>query len=136
MANSVLVQIIQDGVRNSTVKITGELDTSDVAVYTVLDITTLNQSGNGQKPTKVRVMHIDYAIASGLEVVLDWHANTNIALLPIAGRGKMTYLSFGGLQNNAGAGVNGNIDLYTIGYTSGKMVFSVILELIKEGGTL
>jgi hypothetical protein len=136
MANSVVVQIIQEGQRNAIVKITGELDTSDVAVNTILPMSLLNQSGTGATPTSVRIDHIDYSIGQQIEVVLDWHATTNVPILPIAGRGKMTFLSFGGLQNNAGVGKNGAIDIWTTGYASGIQVFSIVLELVKQGAYL
>jgi hypothetical protein len=132
MANSVAIQVIEDGARNSIVKITGVLDTSDVALQTGVDLTTLNQGGSGPTPTLARIDHIDYSISDQLEIQLQWHATTNVIIMPLAGRGRMSFWNFGGLQNNSGAGRNGNIDFKTTGWTSGTQVFSLILELVKQ----
>lgn len=136
MANSVVTQIVQEGPRNAIIKITGELDTSDFSVATVIDLTTLNQGGTGPVPAAIRIDYIDYSIGQQLEVILEWHATTNVPILPIAGRGRMPFLTFGGLQNNAGTGKNGNIDLRTTGYASGLQVFSLVLECVKQGANL
>lgn len=128
MANSVTTQVLQDGVRNAVIKITGVLDTSDVSSTVVVDVSTLFLS-----PTTVRIDHIDYSIGDPLEVVLWWAATTPVAILPIAGRGRMSYASFGGLINNAGVGVTGDITLTTTNYDSGTRVFSIVLELVKTG---
>jgi hypothetical protein len=136
MANSFDVQVLSEGSRNAVIKLTGVLTSSDLPLTTAVDITTLNQGGIGPTPTAVRIDYIDYSIADQLEVQLLWDATTPKELLPIAGRGRMPFNNFGGLQNNAGAGKNGNIKILTTGYTSGTQVFSVILELVKQGPVL
>jgi hypothetical protein len=132
MANSTNIQILIDGPRNAVVKITGILDTSNLALSTFVDLTTLTQGGTAPAPTRVRVDHIDYSIGDQLEVQLFWDATTDVAMLPIAGRGKMSFWNFGGLQDNSGAGRTGNILIQTTGWASGTQVFSVILELVKQ----
>lgn len=132
MANSTAIQLINDGPRNATIKITGILDTSNLALSTFVDLTTLTQGGTQPAPTRVRIDHIDYSIADQLEIQLYWDATTDVAILPIAGRGRMSFWSFGGLQDNSGAGRTGNILIQTTGWASGTQVFSVILELVKQ----
>ncbi|MGH7744177.1 MAG: hypothetical protein ACREQ5_05070 [Candidatus Dormibacteria bacterium] len=129
------IQIIQEGPRNAIVKLTGNLSTANLPLTTAVDVTTLNQGGTGPTPTSVRIDHIDYSISDQLEVQLQWHATTNLDLLPLAGRGRMSFWNFGGLQNNAGAGKNGNIDILTSGWASGTQVFSIVLELVKQGSS-
>ena len=129
MANSVQTQIITDGPRNATVKITGVLDTSDVALTSI--ILPANYSF---LPKGFRIYHLDYSISDQLEIQLLWNATVDVPILPLAGRGRMSFVDFGGLINNAGAGSTGGIDLKTNGYTSGTQVFSLVLELVKVGG--
>lgn len=136
MANSLTTQILEEGQRNVVVKIAGVLDTSDVALTTAIDVSTLNQSGIGATPTQVRIDHIDYSISDQLEVQLWWDATTDVIIMPIAGRGRMSFWNFGGLVNNSGAGKTGNILIKTTGWTSGTQVFSVILEMVKQGTNL
>lgn len=131
MANSFLKQVIEEGARNLIVKLTGVLDTSDLSVTTAIDHTLYNMSGIGPTPTGFRIDHIDFAITDQLEIQLQWHATTNVVILPLAGRGKQSYHHYGGLQNNSGVGKNGDIDIVTTGWTSGTQVFNIILDMIK-----
>ena len=79
-----------------------------------------------------RIDHLDYSISDQLEVQLLWDATTPVELLPIAGRGRMSFWNFGGLQNNA-TGATGKIQLMTNGWTTGTRVFSIVLEMVKIG---
>jgi hypothetical protein len=129
MANSLQTQIITDGPRNCTVKITGVLDTSDVSLTNVIS------TGNFSfAPKGFRVAHIDFSMTDQLELQLLWQATQDVPILPLAGRGRMSFVDFGGLINNAGAGATGGIDIKTTGWSSGTQVFSLVLELIKVGG--
>jgi hypothetical protein len=130
MANSVQIQTITDGPRNATVKVTGVLDTSNVGLTNI--ILPANFSNN---PKSFRIYHLDYSITDQLELQLLWQATADTVILPLAGRGRMSFYEFGGLINNAGAGKTGGIDLLTTGWASGVQVFSLVLELVKEGGT-
>jgi hypothetical protein len=136
MANSFLTQTIEEGPRNAVVKLTGVLDTSNLAVTDAVDPANFNMSGTGPVPEQFRIDHIDYSIADQLEVILWWDATADVAILPIAGRGKMSFWNFGGLQNNAGAGKTGKIQISTTGWASGTQVFSIVLELVKQGANL
>ncbi len=128
MANSVLTQILLDGTRNAVMKVTGVLDTSDVSSTTIVDPASF-----APLPAGFRIDHIDYSVSDQLELVLSWDATAPVVIMPLAGRGKLSFSSFGGLQNNAGAGKTGKIFLATTGYTSGTQVFSLVLELVKQG---
>lgn len=136
MANSFTTQILEEGQRNAIVKLTGVLDTSDLALTTAIDITTLNQAGIGYTPTQVRIDHIDYSISDQIEIQLWWDATTDVIIMPLAGRGRLMFWNFGGLTNNSGAGKTGNILIKTTGWTLGTQVFSVVLELVKQGPNL
>jgi hypothetical protein len=127
MANQLNTQILMDGARNAVVKITGVLDTSNVSSTVVVDPASFSPL-----PTRFRIDHLDYSISDPLEVRLQWDAATPVDILPIAGRGRMSFHNFGGLQNNA-TSPTGKINLLTTGYSTGTLVFSVVLELVKQG---
>lgn len=129
MANSLQIQTIVDGPRNCTVKITGVLDSGDQTLTTVI-----SPANFSNVPKGFRIYHLDYSIADQLELQLLWQATTDVPILPIAGRGRMSFHEFGGLTNNAGVGKTGGIDLKTTGWSSGTQVFSLVLELVKVGG--
>jgi len=136
MANSVTYQVLEEGPRNIIVKAAGVLDTSDYSLNTFISMASSNQGGTGPVPTQVRIDHIDYSISDQLEVQLFWDATTDVVILPLAGRGRMSFWNFGGLTNNAGAGKTGDVLIKTTGWTSGVQVFSVILECVKQGTDL
>ena len=127
MANAVNTQVIVDGARNAVVKITGVLDTSNVSSTIVINPSTFSPV-----PTGFRIDHIDYSISDPLEVRLLWDGTSDVDILPISGRGRMSFWNFGGLQNNA-TGKTGKIQIMTNGWTAGTKVFSVVLELVKIG---
>ena len=133
MANSFTQQLIVDGARNAVIKLSGVLDTSDLALTTAVDVSTLTQGGTFAAPSQVRIDHIDYSISDQLEVQLFWDATADVEILPLAGRGRMSFWNFGGLQNNASTGKTGDILIKTTGWASGTQIFSVILELVKQG---
>ena len=136
MANSVTTQILEEGPRNIIMKIAGVLDTSDYALNTFVSMAAINQGGLGPTPTQVRIDHIDYSISDQLEIQLFWDATADVVILPLAGRGRMSFWNFGGLTNNAGTGKTGDVLIKTTGWTSGTQVFSVILECVKQGPNL
>lgn len=127
---TIATQTILDGPRNAVVKIVGTLAAADQPQTTVVNVSTLAFT-----PPFVNIMHVDYSISDGIEVQLLWNATTDTLIMPLAGRGRMSFIDFGGLSNNAGAGVTGNIDLQTTGgaTVTGTSVYTIILEMAKKG---
>ena len=127
---TIATQTIIDGPRNAVVKIVGTLAAADQPQTTVVNVSTLAFT-----PPFVNIMHVDYSISDGIEVQLLWNATTDTLIMPLAGRGRMSFVDFGGLSNNAGAGVTGNIDLQTTGgaTVTGTSVYTIILEMAKKG---
>lgn len=129
MANQINSQIILDGPRNAIFKVTGILDTSDMA-YAVI----VAPASYAFKPTGFLIDYVDYSISDQLELQLAWDATTPVPIMPLAGRGRMGFCEFGGLTNNAVTGKTGSIGLKTTGWQSGIQIFTLILELVKVGG--
>ena len=79
-----------------------------------------------------------YDIA-GMRVALEWNATSNVVAAVLGTSlgvgtnvsGHMDFRSFGGLKNNAGSGIDGNIDLTTHGHTAHDH-YTVVLQLRKS----
>lgn len=135
MANSVNIQTILDGPRNCVIKVEGILDTSDLASATLVDPALLFGMDNTGlvKAAKLRILEIQYNVEDTLEVRLAWDASTPVRIDQLTGRGKIDAKAFGGLTNNAGAGVTGKILISTEGWAATKVLsFTLVLELVKE----
>ncbi len=137
MANSVVMQTLMDGPRNTIIKVTGILDTSDLSVTDLVDPATLSKMQPGSPinstPTQLAIKSIDYDVEDGLEVRLWWDATADVLAAVLVGREDADYSSYGFLQNNAGAGKTGKIQISTEGWTTGNRSFTVIVHLIKQG---
>ncbi len=128
MANSLTTQTIVDGPRNAVVKVTGVLDTSDLALTTIVDPALFSIPS-----PRVRLYHIDYSITDGIEIQLQWQGTPNQVMMPLAGRGRMSFVDFGGLTDNATT-PTGRIQALTTGFPASTIqVFTLILEMVKEG---
>lgn len=85
------------------------------------------------KASKLRINKITYNVEDSLGIILLWEATANVRIEEIVGRGKMDFHRFGGLQNNAGAGVTGKIVAQSQGWAGGAILsFSLLLELVKQ----
>jgi len=127
MANSLTTQILVDGPRNAVVKATAILDTSDLAETAIVVPASFFRV-----PPLFVIEHVDYSISDQLELQLLWAGSPSTLIMPLAGRGRMSFVDFGGLVNNAAA-PTGAINVKTTGWSSGIQVFTLILELLKKG---
>lgn len=124
MADAVASQTLVSGARNLVMKFTNVSDgTGESAVKKV------DASDNGS--TAPKIMRIHYATA-GMSVRILWDATTDVdaILIPADQGGCMDFTAFGGLINNAGTGVTGDILFTTIGHTAGD-IYSIVLEMAK-----
>lgn len=128
MANTVTTQTIHDGDRNLVILLTGLLDTSNEARVIKVDVSSYVPAC-----TKVSVERIKYSIASQLTIILDWDADTDVRFAALTGDGELCMGRSGGIVNNAGAGVTGDIYLTTVGWASGSQAYTILLEMTKRG---
>lgn len=126
MANTVTSQTLVDGDRNLVMLFTGLLDTSNESRVVKVDVSTFVPAA-----TKVSIRKIQYSISSQLAIILDWDADTDVRFACLSGQGELEACAFGGLQNNAGTGVTGDIALTTVGWASGSQSYSLLLEMVK-----
>lgn len=109
--------------------------TGTAGAIVVVDPTQLSDmvSRTATKASKLRINKITYNIEDSLGIILLWEATTNVRIEELVGRGKMDYYRFGGLQNNAGAGITGKIVAQSQGFSAGAVLsFSLILECVKQ----
>tara|TARA_Y100001938_G_scaffold133493_1_gene192923 strand:- start:15 stop:434 length:420 start_codon:yes stop_codon:yes gene_type:complete len=137
MADAVTSQIIGDNVsaKNILVKLTNISDGTGESAVAKVDVSTLAKSRSGDACSRVNIEEIYYDIF-GMRVDLLWNASSNVICKVLGSNGAhtssgyMDFRDFGGLTNNAGSGVNGDLLLTTTGHTSGDH-YTIILKLSK-----
>lgn len=126
MADAVTSQILVDSATNVVMKLTNISDGTGEAAVLKVDVSTLTGA-----PDKVKITGIDYDI-SGMSVNLLWDATTDVTGIVLApGQAQMDFTKIGGLINNAGTGVTGDIMLTTIGHSAGD-TYSIVLHMKKK----
>ena len=132
MADTVTSQTIQDGQRVAVLKFTNESDGTGESSVKKVDVSALSSNNEGKACTVVSIARIHW-FCRGMGVNLEFDATTNVLLtgLPADSTGDEYYDLFTGIPNNAGSGVTGDIDLTTIGHSSGD-TYSIILVLNKN----
>lgn len=134
MANSVVTQIQLDGPRNVIVKITGVLDTSDVAYAEFINPATLQgiDSSGAIKAAGLILKHINWSVKEGLALNFFWGGATPTLLAEYVKSGNANYTEFDGLINPRVAGWDGGVGLSTTGYAVGTtMQFTAVLTFVK-----
>lgn len=126
MADAVASQTLVDSTRNAVMKFTNISDGTGEAAVLKVDV-----SGLSGAPTSVKITKIEYDI-QGMAVNILWDATTDVSAFIIGtGQGVLDFSQFGGLQNNAGTGVTGDIMFTTIGHTLND-TYSIILHMKKS----
>ena len=123
MADTVTSQTIIDGVKTAVVKFTNESDGTGEASVKKVDVSACSS---------VTIKRIYWA-CRGMAVDIEFDATTNVLAicLPADSTGDEEYDTFGGIPNNAGSGVTGDIDFTTVGHSNGD-AYSIILVLTKN----
>lgn len=126
MADAVTSQTLVDGERNTVMKFTNVSDGTGEAAVLKVDVSALSGA-----PTSVKITRIDYDI-SGMAVNVLWDATTDVSAIVLSsGQHTLDLCGMGGLINNAGAGVTGDIMFTTIG-ASASDTYSIILHMKKN----
>ena len=127
MADSVSSQTLHDGPKNVVMAFRSISDGTGEAAVLKVDVSTLSGA-----PSRVRIKRIVYGTA-GMGVDILWDATTDVLAwhLPTDTTDTLDFTEIGGLQNNAGSGITGDIMFTTIGHTAVDR-YSVLLEMIKD----
>lgn len=125
MADAVSSQTILDGRENMVMKFTNTSDGTGEAAVLKVDVSAMSGT-----PTRATITKIHYSVA-GMVARLLWDATTDVTIVDLQGDGCLDCEGFGGLPNNAGTGVTGDILLTTVGHTAGDS-YSIIIEMDKS----
>lgn len=102
---TVTTQILEDSERNFTVHVIGEADNAGA---TIVDVSALSANTRFGVPTSVRLDKIKYATDKTIK--FDWDADTDVTFFIAApGQDVFNYKEDGGINNNAGTGVTGDV---------------------------
>lgn len=117
------LQTIIDGARNVVIKATGS---GAVTGELIVDVSALVPAC-----TRVNIYRVTYELESTMTASLLWDATSPVTALTLApgNDSDVKFKSFGGLTNNGGAGVTGDILLTTVGTGA----YSIIIEMYKHG---
>ena len=131
MADAVGSQTILDGERLFIAKYTNLSDGTGETGVVKVDVSTLNPNSFGLACNGVKINKI-YATTHGLQVRILWDATTDVFawVIPQNSNYLMDFSSFGGIPNNAGAGVTGDV-LFTTQDSSAGDSYTVVLECLK-----
>ncbi len=127
MADTVTSTTILDGRREVIIQLTNESDGTGESAVTKVDVSALSPPA-----TSLEIEGIWYS-TQGMSVELHWDATTDVLawVLPADQTDCLDFAYFGGIQNNAGAGVTGDLNLTTVGHTSGD-TYNIVLKLKKN----
>lgn len=124
MVDAVTTQTLVDGSKKLIQKFTNVSDGTGESAVVKVDVSALSQGSGSPKIMKC------WFLTSGMAVDIYFDATANVLglSLPADQTGTLDFTSFGGVQNNAGAGVTGDILFTTRGHTAGD-TYVVVLEM-------
>lgn len=124
MADAVATQVILNGEKNVVLKFTNISDGTGESAVTKVAAATYG--------TTAKIQRIRYS-TDGMAVRILWDATADVVcwLIPANQSDTLDFTQFGGLPNNGGSGVTGDIQFTTVGHTSGD-TYTIILELSKS----
>lgn len=131
MADAVTSQTILDGERLFIGKFTNISDGTGETAVVKIDVSALSPNANGNACNGVKINKI-WAQTQGMSVDILWDATSDVLCetIPENQFYLMDYSSFGGLPNNAGSGVTGDVSFTTVGAASGDR-YTITIEAIK-----
>lgn len=134
MADAVASQTLLDGERMAIMKFTNLSDGTGESKVLKVDVSTLTSSASGKTCDGVTITKI-HASTHGLEVQIYWDATTDVFCwcVPQNSTYTMDFEKFGGLTNNAGAGVTGDVLFSTADASAGDF-YTIVLEMVKSYG--
>ena len=110
--------------------------TGTAGAVVVLDPAKLSPIDNafGTLATQVRIDKVSYNVEASLGVRFYWEATANVQAFEIVNSGDdIEAGTYGGIQNNAGAGKTGKLVMTTQGWASSAVLsYTVILECVKQ----
>lgn len=131
-ADTVTTQIIRDGARNFSVRLTnisngdGETDALKVDKSTLVGI-------NGTEPDSLVLLRAEYSIQGFEAVKLTWDRDADVTSLVMSGDDYRDFTKQGGMLDT-GTGGAGDIFVSTIGSAATNDTYDITLHFKKKGG--
>lgn len=120
---------IQDGDRIAIMRFTNDGDAE--AAVTKVDVSALSANADGAACTSADIDRITYSITDGdVSILFDATTDVEAISLPQNHSGRLCFREFGGLTNNAGSGVTGDIQFTCASNTH----YMIVLTLKKSYG--
>ena len=134
MADAVTSQTLIDGPQTAVMKFTNISDGTGESAVKKVDVSALSSSADGDTCTGVVIEKMWWQCI-GMKVQILFDATMDVFCIELGENqsGHHDYTSFGGLTNNAGSGVTGDIMFTTVGHTSAD-TYTVILYMRKKYG--
>lgn len=130
MAATATQQVIANGSRNLVLKYTIGGTTGDTTAGTLVDISALDAT----LPTDgLRLERAQWSL-TGFTVKLLWDATADVDLVEMGNSDDFDFSQEGGIVNNAGSGVTGDVNFTTTGYTAAGDGGSFVLHFKKRKG--
>ena len=131
MADAVASQTILDGERLFIGKFTNISDGTGETAALKIDVSALAPNSFGLACNGVKLNKI-YSTTHGMQVRILWNATADVLAwqIPQNSNYLMDFSCFGGIPNNAGAGITGDVSFTTTDNTAGDM-YTIVLECIK-----
>lgn len=116
------VQVIEEGPRNYIIHVNGA---GGDTLANIVDVSALNPPC-----TRVRLLKLLYNFDPAGTAELFWDATTDVSIMNVFGGNDadMCFEDFGGIPNNAGVGVTGDVLLTTKATTP----YSMVLHFVKS----
>jgi hypothetical protein len=127
MADAVTSKKIMDNDYNYIVQLTNLSDGTGESAVVKVDVSALSPV-----PTEVTLEKVHFSTV-GMAVRLLWDASADVLAweIPAEATGMLDFSAFGGLMNDSGSGKTGDVQLTTIGHTSGD-TYNLVLECRKR----
>ena len=134
MADTVAAQTILDGPKQVVMKFTNVSDGSGESAVTKVDVSALSKGADGATCTGVAIEQVWWQCL-GMKVNILFDATSDVLAIQLGENqsGHHDYRDFGGIQNNAGSGVTGDIQFTTVGHSSAD-TYTIILAMRKNYG--
>jgi hypothetical protein len=131
MADSVTSQTLFDNERTAIMKFTNISDGTGESAVLKVDVSALAPSASGSACDSVTVTKI-FIANHGMEVRMFWDATTDVPFFLSSPGATQTldFAGFGGITNNGGTGVTGDIVFSTADASAGD-TYWCILEMVK-----
>jgi len=135
VADAVTTQTIVDGQKNAAFKFTNISDGSGEAAVVKVDVSALEKEHVTQNACTIFNIEQIWWQCVGMKVQLLFDATSNAFIIELGetSSGHHDYRDFGGIWNNAGSGVTGDVLFTTVGHTSAD-TYTILISGKKSYG--